>query len=345
MNSMEQQFLELVNVVSNMQQRIMVLENANHVLLQSQKQLTQLTENNQLELQWTMRNLYYEVNDPRLGNNKTFYPNIEEIDNTINEIVDNHKSLSRFGDGEFATISGKLRHKFQTVIDKKFSQRLSDVLTCSEKDLLIGIADNYGNLDKYSEQTKREIRCYLSPQVRYEHLQLLDKDKKYHNAYITRPYVIYADNNTDAPAKRFSNLKRIWDSRECVFVEGCFTGLGVGNDLFDNAASVRRILCPPENAFLKYDEILEVCMSQSKDVLFLLALGPTASVLAYDLCKAGYQAVDIGHIDLEYEWFKEGKGVRTFIPGKYSNEWHEDVELLPIEDISFKQEVIAEIYI
>ena len=28
---------------------------------------------------------------------------------------------------------------------------------------------------------------------------------------------------------------------------------------------------------------------------FLLALGPTATVLAYDLCKMGYQAVDIGH--------------------------------------------------
>jgi len=30
-------------------------------------------------------------------------------------------------------------------------------------------------------------------------------------------------------------------------------------------------------------------------------LGPTTTVLAYDLYKNGYQAIDIGHVDLEHE--------------------------------------------
>ena len=80
------------------------------------------------------------------------------------------------------------------------------------------------------------------------------------------------------------------------------TGLGVGNDLFGNAGSIQRILAPAENAFSKYPQILDACMEQPEDSLFLLALGPTATVLASDLCKAGRQAVDIGHVDLEYEW-------------------------------------------
>ena len=49
-------------------------------------------------------------------------------------------------------------------------------------------------------------------------------------------------------------------------------------------------------------------------------MGPTATVLAYDLSRAGYQAIDIGHLDLEYEWFLRGEGVRVEVPGKYNNE-------------------------
>ena len=40
-----------------------------------------------------------------------------------------------------------------------------------------------------------------------------------------------------------------------------------------------------------------------KNKLILIALGPTATVLSYDLNKLGYQAIDIGHADIEYEWY------------------------------------------
>ena len=39
----------------------------------------------------------------------------------------------------------------------------------------------------------------------------------------------------------------------------------------------------------------------------LLALGPTATVLAYDLSKLGYQAIDIGHLPNCY-WQWKGSG-------------------------------------
>ena len=41
----------------------------------------------------------------------------------------------------------------------------------------------------------------------------------------------------------------------------------------------------------------------SKNKLILIALGPTATVLSYDLYKLGYHVIDIGHADIEYEWF------------------------------------------
>ena len=54
--------------------------------------------------------------------------------------------------------------------------------------------------------------------------------------------------------------------------------------------------------------------------MYLIALGPTATVLAFDLAMFGRQALDIGHIDLEYEWWTRHTTAKTTIPGKFCNE-------------------------
>ncbi len=96
---------------------------------------------------------------------------------------------------------------------------------------------------------------------------------------------------------------KIWDDRDCVFIKGIHTCMGVGNDLFDNCRSVSRILGPAENAIDRFDELMTEALKQPQNRLMLFALGPTATVLAYELNKAGYQAVDIGHVDLIYEGY------------------------------------------
>ena len=58
----------------------------------------------------------------------------------------------------------------------------------------------------------------------------------------------------------------------------------------------------------------------SKDTLILAALGPTATILAYDLCEKGYQAIDIGHLDIEYEWYLMGATEKVDIAYKSVNE-------------------------
>ena len=339
---LEQQFLTLVKLVEDLQKKIAQLEKDNQMLIHGQRQLIEWSEQNQRDNLYFQENAEYEIRDVRNDSGTDFMPQILSGEIAVERIVNERKSLVRFGDGEFSTMAGRMRHKFQTQIDDKLAQRLREVLSSENEDLLIGIADNYGSLKKYTAQAKREIRCYMNAQVRKEHLQLLHPDKVYYDAYVTRPYVMYADNQTDAPQKRFQNLKRIWEERDCIFVEGEFTGLGVGNDLFDNASSVKRIIGPAENAFVRYPDILECCMTQSKDCLFLLALGPAATVLAYDLCKAGYQAVDIGHVDLEYEWFNAGKGCRTLVAGKYNNEMEGGDKPERFIDEVYKKQIIAD---
>ena len=85
-------------------------------------------------------------------------------------------------------------------------------------------------------------------------------------------------------------------------------------------SDIRHILCPAKNAFDKYDEIFAECLKQPKEKLLLLALGPTATVLAYDLYRKGYQAIDVGHIDICYEWKLRGATGKIAVPGKYVNE-------------------------
>jgi len=83
---------------------------------------------------------------------------------------------------------------------------------------------------------------------------------------------------------------------------------------------VKRILCPPKNAYKIYNKILERIELEDKKQLILLALGPTATILAYDLAKEGYQAVDIGHMDIEYEWYLRKADRKIDIENKAVNE-------------------------
>ena len=38
-------------------------------------------------------------------------------------------------------------------------------------------------------------------------------------------------------------------------------------------------------------------------MIILLAIGPTATVLSYDLADNGFQVIDIVHLDVEYQWY------------------------------------------
>lgn len=286
-------------------------------------------------------NLKYELNDPKLNKQNWYYPKFYELSETLDMLIRERKSMARFGDGEFAVMSNINRHKHQHP-DDKLAERLKEVIGSKEDNLLIGIADNYGALDKYNEAGKQGIRSYMTDEVRLQHRNYLDMNRKYHNAYISRPYALYADNNTDAPGKRFRELKKIWDKRNVIIVEGLLSRLGVGNDLFDNVLSVRRIEAPPINSFDKYDEILKASLEHAnEDDLFLIALGPTAGVLAYDLTMEAYQAIDIGHIDLEYEWFLKGTGGRCEIKNKYNNEMAGGDKVEDIVDEKYSNEIIC----
>ena len=242
-------------------------------------------------------------------------PQIASIEETIQKIVREGCSVSRFGDGEILLTNNKAIG-FQKA-DSKLGERLKEVLQSNADGHIVCLSDTFTDIYRYNRKARRFWRTHF---FIYGHIwdNLLIPNKQYYNTFVTRPYMDFAQKTQCG--KWFHDMQAIWQNRNIIFIEGEKSRLGVGNDLFHNAKSIKRILCPPTSAFDKYDSIVNEAIKQNKDVLFLIALGPTATVLAYDLHKKGYQAIDIGHVDIEYEWWRMNAKRKVKIQNKYVNE-------------------------
>lgn len=242
-------------------------------------------------------------------------PQIASIEETIQKIVREGCSVSRFGDGEILLTNNKAIG-FQKA-DSKLGERLKEVLQSNADGHIVCLSDTFTDIYRYNRKARRFWRTHF---FIYGHIwdNLLIPNKQYYNTFVTRPYMDFAQKTQCG--KWFHDMQAIWQDRNIIFIEGDKSRLGVGNDLFHNAKSIKRILCPPTSAFDKYDSIVNEAIKQNKDVLFLIALGPTATVLAYDLHKKGYQAIDIGHVDIEYEWWRMNAKRKVKIQNKYVNE-------------------------
>lgn len=236
---------------------------------------------------------------------------------TINAIIENKMSVSRFGDGEFRLIMKERDIVFQN-LKNGISERLLEVLNSSLQNHLVALPLSFKTTKGLKQDSKVHwlhfINCYgakFSPFI-------YDKSKTYGNAFISRFYIDYKDHSKAETT--VLNLKKIWNRKDVLIVEGVFSRLGVGNNLFDNATTLKRILCPAEHAFDRYDEILSLAKQHGENKLILIALGPTATVLAHDLAQLNYWAIDIGHVDVEYMWMLQKATKKVPIKGRYVSE-------------------------
>lgn len=270
---------------------------------------------------------------------------------SVQQIVDRACSVARFGDGELQMISHYLNHgdssnfgvdTFQNY-NPNLGKRLYEILSRQEPLDNLMLCLPYQLKDSSISDTYAQLfwdREWLS---RRDFLVQYCLDKPYGDATFTRFYMGRRD-IADYP-RYITQLRKIWAGRKLLIVEGELSRLGVGNDLFDCAASVQRIICPKTNAYARYDEILDTTQRLAdKDTLLILALGHTATVLAYDLCKLGHQALDLGHIDVEYEWYRMGAKTKVAIPNKYVNEVASGrIQAPSATDKTYQDEIISRI--
>ena len=115
---------------------------------------------------------------------------IKSPDETLDELINENKSIVRFGDGEFDIIFGN-NIPFQNT-SEKLMKKLNEILQSDEKDLLIGIynAVNSKYLKKYGDLAKSFWINY-NEKNKFKLYKLLNKSKQYYSTQFTRFYYDY----------------------------------------------------------------------------------------------------------------------------------------------------------
>ena len=262
---------------------------------------------------------------------------VKSIDETLDEIIENKKSVVRIGDGELDLIYG------EDIIYQHFNPELAKILKDSilnnhNPRVLTCLPDIFTNLDRYNE-----MRGYYAVGVlpRFsDFFKEIEKTKySYGSTFMSRMYMSFKDKSKSQ--HYFHKLRKIWQNKDILIVEGEYTRSGVGNDLFENVRSIQRIICPAEDAYDEVHEIEEAIRNNAQNKLILLMLGPTAKVIVNDLQDLDNQILDIGHIDTKYEWFKmDAKYVVSIGKNKHMAE-SVDKNLNEEDNPQYQKEIIA----
>lgn len=245
-----------------------------------------------------------------------FLLKIKNSHQTVQYIISQKCSVSRFGDGEFEVMGGS-GNGFQSS-NYLLAQRLKEVISNPIPKHILCIPMSIKTQKGLSISSKLFILGFLHNCGKTMIYPFLCRKTQYYDTNFTRFYMPYKYH--DHIVAYVKELQLIWNKKDICIVEGDYSRLGVNNDLFANANSIVRVICPAQNAFDSYTQILENSRVYGKNRLILIALGMTATVLAYDLAKEGFQAIDIGHIDVEYMWYKMQAKSKQPIPGRYVNE-------------------------
>lgn len=258
------------------------------------------------------------------------------IDQSLDYLLEKGASVVRFGDGEMDLIAGS--GIVYQEYDPELSARLREIMSMeSDERLMVCLSDVFTGLERYSIDAQNFWKVHL-----YYHLsdyQEICRAPWYGSTFISRPYIDLEDKTPSAGY--FAKLKQLWQDKDLLIVEGLTSRSGVGNDLFDGARSIKRIICPSRNAYSKLEAIKQAVREQADNRLILTMLGPTAKVLVYDLVQEGYRALDIGHIDSEYEWFQMGATHKVKLSHKHTAEHNFDQDIEFRDDQAYDSQIVA----
>lgn len=259
------------------------------------------------------------------------------IDQSLDYLLEKGASVVRFGDGEMDLIAG--RSIVYQDFDPELSARLREMMSMeSDEHLMICLPDVFTGLERYSIDAQNFWSLNHLPHF-LEKYKNICRAPWYGSTFISRPYIDLEDKTPSAGY--FAKLKQLWQDKDLLIVEGLTSRSGVGNDLFDGAKSIKRIICPSRNAYSKLEAIKQAVREQADNRLILTMLGPTAKVLVYDLVQEGYRALDIGHIDSEYEWFQMGVSHKVKLSHKHTAEHNFDQDIEFRDDQAYDSQIVA----
>ena len=209
---------------------------------------------------------------------------------TVKEIISSGASIARYGDGELKLCLG-IKQMCQP-FSPEIQNALRRILLEEVPGLLVGIPRIY-DPDSYpiqGSQKKGFWRRYQSA----GHMGLYDSERQYYSAFITRP-----DSAGEIDCDEYWGMIRdIWSGREVVLLQGFDREFEKDSRLFSQASRLSIVYGPRHNAYRHLKRLKKVLLEYPQTALLILSLGPTATVLAYELAQEGRQTLDLGHLGM-----------------------------------------------
>lgn len=243
---------------------------------------------------------FYELMDEKI-----WKPQILDVPSAVKKILDSGKSFCRLGDGECQLMMG--RHINFQEYDVELAEKLKQILSDDETDCCVGIPRYYwyplDDVERNTNEYHKRYYIFNIPPYRKFYNEHLSRKKFYIDAclggYMSQKSLQFCE-------ERFDLLKTLFRGKKLVFVAGETVFRDITYDFFAEAAEKKFISAPRINAWKFFAQIMELCLTYPKDYTFVLILGPTATVLAYELSKHGYTAYDVGHLAKDYDAFMKG---------------------------------------
>jgi hypothetical protein len=209
------------------------------------------------------------------------------FEDTMFRLINNTTSLARFGDGELLSM---LRPGYDLYFQRttpELSAELRSIWTMHDLDadsLVLGFPD----LSKGPYWS--DVWANAWPDLRL----ITRNDITYGNTHVTRPrfFARLGQRGVDL-------WRQVWVDKSVCVVTGAGSRFVPLAQLFDSAAAVLREDAPSTDAYDQVDALEHRLLKVPADI-FLLSLGPTATVLAARLARRGRRAIDIGHITSSY---------------------------------------------
>ena len=249
-------------------------------------------------LQMVENKYYYELVDSKTP----WKPQILDVSSAIKEVLDTGKSFCRLSDGECQLMMGRSIgfQEYNAELARKLLQILSDEPT----NCLVGINRYYWYFKDDAERNKsdhqRRWMALSVPQYRDFFAANCNRNKIYIDSCIGA----YMSQKSDqACMERFNELQSLFVGKNVVIVAGETVFKNLKYDFFSVTAQRELIHAPRVNAYSVFDKIMDKLLTYPKDTIFALILGPTATVLAYELSAHGYTAYDVGHVAKDYDAF------------------------------------------
>lgn len=200
------------------------------------------------------------------------YPHVLGEFETMQRVVAG-ASLARYGDGEFKLCEGssiKSQDAHPTL-----GRRLREILRDSG-DCLVGIPNIHSETPKreYWQKHAERFSRHLAP-------------RSYVSSFVSRsdsaPWIDCED--------YWSLVEQLWRGRDVTLVRG--SGKAFSPEIMTGAGAITEIIGPKLSGWSAYDELMERIGTPER---VILSLGPTATVMAVDLCRKGVHAIDTGHM-------------------------------------------------